>query len=431
MKKPKIEVLAPAGNMDKLKMAIRYGADAVYCAGKTFGLRAGSSNFTREELQEAVEFVHSFGKKIYVTCNIIPHNKDLEGFEEYIQYLDGIGVDAVLIADLGLFYLAKPLIKHMEIHISTQANITNWATAAFWKQLGADRVVMAREVSIDDIRILKDRVDIDLEAFVHGAMCISYSGRCLLSNYFTGTRDANRGQCAQACRWKYALVEMTRPGEYYPIEEDEMGTYIFNSKDLCLLAHIPDLVKAGVDSLKIEGRMKSVHYAATVTKVYREAVDAYLEEGDDYRVRPEWIQELEKISHRPYTEGFSVAKADATAQNYGKSSNTQTHDFIGLVTGYNEPEGYAYLEQRNNFKVGDVVEFMQPHGTIVAHTITKMTDEDGAPIDVAKHAQMKVHLYIDTPLETYSMMRRECKTKEEAIVAVEGSESMGCSGCSH
>ena len=405
-----IEVLSPAGNMDKLKMAIRYGADAVYCAGQSFGLRASSSNFSNEELKEAVEFAHSHGKKIYVTCNIIPHNEDLVGLEDYLKFLESIHVDAIIVADLGIFLLAKRVAPNLERHVSTQANTTNYLTTEFWKEQGASRVVVAREVSIADIKTMKEAADIEIEAFVHGAMCISSSGRCLLSNYFT-TRDANRGQCTQACRWKYSLVEENRPGEYYPIEEDQHGTYIFNSKDLCLLKYIPDLVEAGVDSLKIEGRMKSVHYAATVTKVYREAVDSYLADPEHYEVKPEWIEELEKISHRPYTEGFSVEKPDETAQNYGESSNTQTHDFIGLVEGYNAEEGYAYLEQRNNFKVGDEVEFCQPHGELVHHVITKMTDEEGNEITVAPHPQMKVRLYIDTPLEQYAMMRRRCKVK--------------------
>ncbi|MBD8975887.1 peptidase U32 family protein [Veillonella magna] len=406
-----IELLSPAGNMDKLKMAIRYGADAVYCAGQAFGLRAGSANFNNEELKEAVEFVHAHGKKIYVTCNIIPHNEDLVGLEEYLQYLESIHVDAIIVADLGIFLLAKRVAPGLELHVSTQANTTNYLTTEFWKEQGAARVVVAREVSIKDIKTMRESADIEIEAFIHGAMCISYSGRCLLSNYFTTTRDANRGQCAQACRWKYSLVESNRPGEYYPIEEDQHGTYIFNSKDLCLLKHIPELYEAGVDSLKIEGRMKSVHYVATVTKVYREAIDTYLKEGKDWYVRDEWMEELEKISHRPYTEGFSVEKPDETAQNYGKSSNTQTHDFIGLVEGYNAEEGFAYMEQRNNFKVGDEVEFCQPHGALVHHVITKMTDENGEEITVAPHPQMKVRLYIDTPLETYSMMRRKCKNQ--------------------
>ncbi|MBM6823771.1 peptidase U32 family protein [Veillonella magna] len=406
-----IELLSPAGNMDKLKMAIRYGADAVYCAGQAFGLRAGSANFNNEELKEAVEFVHAHGKKIYVTCNIIPHNEDLVGLEEYLQYLESIHVDAIIVADLGIFLLAKRVAPGLELHVSTQANTTNYLTTEFWKEQGATRVVVAREVSIKDIKTMRESADIEIEAFIHGAMCISYSGRCLLSNYFTTTRDANRGQCAQACRWKYSLVESNRPGEYYPIEEDQHGTYIFNSKDLCLLKHIPELYEAGVDSLKIEGRMKSVHYVATVTKVYREAIDTYLKEGKEWYVRDEWMEELEKISHRPYTEGFSVEKPDETAQNYGKSSNTQTHDFIGLVEGYNAEEGFAYMEQRNNFKVGDEVEFCQPHGALVHHVITKMTDENGEEITVAPHPQMKVRLYIDTPLETYSMMRRKCKNQ--------------------
>lgn len=406
-----IELLSPAGNMDKLKMAIRYGADAVYCAGQAFGLRAGSANFNNEELKEAVEFVHAHGKKIYVTCNIIPHNEDLVGLEEYLQYLESIHVDAIIVADLGIFLLAKRVAPGLELHVSTQANTTNYLTTEFWKEQGAARVVVAREVSIKDIKTMRESADIEIEAFIHGAMCISYSGRCLLSNYFTTTRDANRGQCAQACRWKYSLVESNRPGEYYPIEEDQHGTYIFNSKDLCLLKHIPELYEAGVDSLKIEGRMKSVHYVATVTKVYQEAIDTYLKEGKDWYVRDEWMEELEKISHRPYTEGFSVEKPDETAQNYGKSSNTQTHDFIGLVEGYNAEEGFAYMEQRNNFKVGDEVEFCQPHGALVHHVITKMTDENGEEITVAPHPQMKVRLYIDTPLETYSMMRRKCKNQ--------------------
>lgn len=409
-----MELLCPAGSMDKLKMAIRYGADAVYCAGQHFGLRASSSNFTNEELKEAVEFVHSHGKKIHVTCNIIPHNEDLVGLEEYLVYLESIGVDAIIVADMGIFGLAKRVAPKLELHVSTQASTTNYLTVQMWKDLGAHRVVAAREVSLADLKEMKEKVDIEIESFVHGAMCISYSGRCLLSNYFTTTRDANRGQCAQACRWKYSLVESNRPGEYYPIEEDEHGTYIFNSKDLCLLEYIPQLYEAGIDSLKIEGRMKSVHYVATVAKVYRQAIDAYLEEGANWKVRQEWIDELEKISHRPYTEGFSVGKPNETAQNYGKSSNTQSHDFIGLVVGYNTEEGYIDLEQRNNFKVGDTVEFCQPKGPLVQLVINKMTDEEGNEITVAPHAQMKVRIYMDTPLESFSMMRRECPVKEEA-----------------
>ena len=403
------ELLAPAGNPDKLRMAIRYGADAVYCAGQAFGLRASSSNFNNEELMEAVRFVHEHGKKIYVTCNIIPHNEDLECLEEYLKFLESIGVDAIIVADLGIFHLAKRVAPGLELHISTQANTTNYLTTDFWKEQGASRVVVAREVSIQDIAKMKEVSDIEIEAFVHGAMCISYSGRCLLSNYMT-TRDANRGQCTQACRWKYAVVEQNRPGEYFPIEEDAHGTYIFNSKDLCLLPFIPDLYKAGVDSLKVEGRMKSVHYVATVTKVYREAIDAFLREGEDFYVRKEWMEELEKISHRLYTEGFSVHKPTEEGQNYGKSSNTQTHDFIGLVESFDTETGICYLEQRNHFKVGDEVEFMQPTGPLVKLTIEKMTDEEGNAIDAARHPQMKVQIHMGEgaeSLEPFSMMRRK------------------------
>lgn len=403
------ELLSPAGNPEKLRMAIRYGADAVYCAGQAFGLRASSSNFNNDELKEAVNFVHSKGKKIYVTCNIIPHNEDLGGLEEYLKFLEKIGVDAIIVADLGIFNFAKKVAPNLPLHISTQANTTNYLTAEFWKEQGAERVVVAREVSIADIKAMREKADVEIEAFIHGAMCISYSGRCLLSNYMTA-RDANRGQCTQACRWKYALVEQNRPGKYYPIEEDENGTYIFNSKDLCLLEYIPALYDAGVDSLKIEGRMKSVHYVATVTKVYREAIDAFEKEGENFKVRQEWLDELEKISHRPYTEGFSVNKPDEEAQNYGKSSNTHTHDFIGMVECFDAEKGICYLQQKNYFKIGDEVEFMQPKGKLVKYTIAKMTDEDGNEITVARHPQMKVQLYMGKgaePLEPYSMMRRE------------------------
>jgi putative protease len=403
----KMELLAPAGNMDKLKMALLYGADAVYLGGKAFGLRAFSDNFTDEELKDAVYFAHSLGKKVHVTVNIFPHNDDFKGMPEYLRYLDNIGVDAILIADPGIFRLAREIIPNMAIHISTQANTTNWQSAKFWQEAGAKRIVMAREVSVADIKKIHGRVPVELEGFVHGAMCISYSGRCLLSNYFTQTRDSNRGQCVQACRWKYNLVEETRPGQYFPVSEDERGTYIFNSKDLCLLPYLPALYDAGLCSLKIEGRMKSVHYVATVVKVYREALDAYEQDPEHFTVRPEWLAELEKISHRPYTRGFSVSKPTEADQVYSHSSNTQTHEFIGLVQAYDADKHIAYMEQRNNFKVGDAVEFLQPKGKLVRHVIERMVDENGLPITVAPHPQQKVGLYIDTALEPYSMMRRE------------------------
>ena len=403
----KMELLAPAGNMDKLKMAFLYGADAVYLGGKSFGLRAFSDNFSEDELKEAVAYAHNLGKHVHVTVNIFPHNSDLKGLPDYLRYLQDIHVDAILIADPGIFYIARQVAPNLPIHISTQANTTNWASAKFWYEQGASRVVMAREVSTKDIKEIHDKVPVDLEGFVHGAMCISYSGRCLLSNYFTHDRDSNRGQCVQCCRFKYNVVEEKRPGQYFPVVEDERGTYIFNSKDLCLLPYIPDLYDAGLSSLKIEGRMKSVHYVATVVKVYRQALDAYEKDPAHFTVLPEWIEELEKISHRPYTRGFSVSRPTDADQVYTKSSNTQTHEFIGLVKSYDPVKKIAYVEQRNHFKAGQEVEFLQPKGALVHYTVGTIIGADGQVTDAARHPQELVGLPMDTPLEPYSMMRRK------------------------
>lgn len=403
----KMELLAPAGNMDKLKMAFLYGADAVYLGGKSFGLRAFSDNFSEEELKEAVTYAHTLGKHVHVTVNIFPHNRDLKLLPDYLRYLQDIHVDAILIADPGIFYLARQVAPNVPIHVSTQANTTNWASAKFWYEQGAARVVMAREVSTKDIKEIHEKVPVDLEGFVHGAMCISYSGRCLLSNYFTHDRDSNRGQCVQCCRFKYNVVEEKRPGQYFPVVEDERGTYIFNSKDLCLLPYLPDLYDAGLSSLKIEGRMKSVHYVATVVKVYRQALDAYERDPEHFHVKQEWIDELEKISHRPYTRGFSVSRPTDADQVYTQSSNTQTHEFIGLVKSYDGAKKMAYVEQRNHFKVGQTVEFLQPKGELVTYTISQIFGADGTPVDAARHPQELVGLPSDVPLEPYSMMRRK------------------------
>lgn len=405
----KMELLAPAGNMDKLKMALLYGADAVYLGGKSFGLRAFSDNFSLEEMEEAVRYAHGLGKKVHVTVNIFPHNADLIGLPEYLTSLRDIHVDAVLIADPGIFSLARQIVPDLPVHISTQANVTNWASAKFWHDAGAKRVVMAREVSLKDVKAIHDKVPVELEGFVHGAMCISYSGRCLLSNYFTENRDSNRGQCVQCCRFKYNVVEEKRPGQYFPVMEDERGTYIFNSKDLCLLPYLPDLYDAGLCSLKIEGRMKSVHYVATVVKVYRQAIDAYERDPEHFRVLPEWVEELEKISHRPYTRGFSVSRPTEADQVYSHSSNTQTHEFIGLVRSYDAERKLAWIEQRNHFKVGQTVEFLQPKGRLVRCAVSRILDEDGQDLDAARHAQQVVAVPVDEPLEAYSMMRREMK----------------------
>lgn len=406
----KMELLAPAGNMDKLKMALLYGADAVYLGGKSFGLRAFSDNFSLEEMEEAVRYAHGLGKRVHVTVNIFPHNADLNGLPEYLTSLRDIHVDAVLIADPGIFSLARQIVPDLPVHISTQANVTNWASAKFWHDAGAKRVVMAREVSLKDVKAIHDKVPVELEGFVHGAMCISYSGRCLLSNYFTENRDSNRGQCVQCCRFKYNVVEEKRPGQYFPVMEDERGTYIFNSKDLCLLPYLPDLYDAGLCSLKIEGRMKSVHYVATVVKVYRQALDAYERDPEHFRVLPEWVEELEKISHRPYTRGFSVSRPTEADQVYSHSSNTQTHEFIGLVRSYDAERKLAWIEQRNHFKVGQTVEFLQPKGRLVRCAVSRILDEDGQDLDVARHAQQVVAIPVNEPLEAYSMMRREMKS---------------------
>lgn len=405
IKKP--ELLAPAGNLEKMKMAVLYGADAVYLGGKAFGLRAFGGNFTYEELKEAVDFAHARGKKVYVTVNIFPHNSDMEKLPDYLRYLQEINVDALLVADLGVFMLCRKLIPDMELHISTQANNTNWATVNAWKELGAKRVVLAREMSLNEIREIREKCDVDLEMFMHGAMCISYSGRCLLSNYFTG-RDSNRGSCAQSCRWKYALVEETRPGKYFPIEEDDRGTYIMNSKDMCLMPHIKDVIESGVDSLKIEGRMKSVHYAASVTKAYRLAIDSYFADPENFTVKKEWMDELEKVSHRAYTTGFYYHQPDADDQIYGKTSYDQTSDFVGLVRSYDPATGYAVVEQRNNMKVGQEIEVFQPTGPLYRQKITSMIDnETNEEISVAPHPQQIIRMKMEQPVEEYTILRRD------------------------
>lgn len=404
MKKP--ELLAPAGNMEKLKMALLYGADAVYLGGKAFGLRAFGGNFTNEELQEAVDFAHKLGKKIYVTVNIFPHNNDIAKLPAYLTFLNEIKVDAILVADLGVFTLAKEYAPDVELHISTQANNTNWAAVNAWAELGASRVVLAREMSLEEIKEIREKCSVELEMFVHGAMCISYSGRCLMSNYLTG-RDANRGSCAQPCRWNYALVEEKRPGQYFPVLEDERGTYIFNSKDMCLLPYLPDVIASGVDSLKIEGRMKSVHYAASVVKAYREAIDSYFAAPEQFEVKKEWVEELDKVSHRAYTTGFYYGRPTEKDQIYGTSSYTQTSDFVGLVLDYDEKTGFATVEQRNNMKVGQEIEIFQPHLAGYRQILQEMYNDEREAIQVAPHPQQIVKIRMDKPVEPYGILRRD------------------------
>lgn len=404
VKKP--ELLAPAGNMEKLKMALLYGADAVYLGGKQFGLRAFGGNFSNEELKEAVEFAHNLNKKVYVTVNIFPHNSDIEMLPEYLAFLNTTGADALLVADIGLFMLAKKYAPDIELHISTQANNTNWATVDAWHNMGASRVVLARELSKDEISVIRQKCSVELEMFVHGAMCISYSGRCLLSNYMTG-RDSNRGSCAQPCRWKYSLVEEKRPGQYFPIEEDERGTFIFNSKDMCLLPYLPDVIESGVDSLKIEGRMKSVHYAASVVKAYRMAIDSYFENPEAFAVKDEWLEELEKVSHRSYTTGFYYGKPTEKDQIYTSSSYIQTSDFVGLVLDYDESTGFATVEQRNNMKLGQEIEVFQPQLPGYRQLLGEMYNDEGEAIEVAPHPQQIVKIRMEAPVEPYAILRRD------------------------
>ena len=404
VKKP--ELLAPAGNMEKLKMALLYGADAVYLGGKQFGLRAFGGNFSNEELKEAVEFAHNLNKKVYVTVNIFPHNSDIEMLPEYLAFLNTTGADALLVADIGLFMLAKKYAPDIELHISTQANNTNWATVDAWHNMGASRVVLARELSKDEISVIRQKCSVELEMFVHGAMCISYSGRCLLSNYMTG-RDSNRGSCAQPCRWKYSLVEEKRPGQYFPIEEDERGTFIFNSKDMCLLPYLPDVIESGVDSLKIEGRMKSVHYAASVVKAYRMAIDSYFENPEAFAVKEEWLEELEKVSHRSYTTGFYYGKPTEKDQIYTSSSYIQTSDFVGLVLDYDESTGFATVEQRNNMKLGQEIEVFQPQLPGYRQLLGEMYNHEGEAIEVAPHPQQIVKIRMEAPVEPYAILRRD------------------------
>ena len=405
-KKP--ELLAPAGNMEKCKMALLYGADAVYLGGNKFGLRAYAANFSIAEIKEAVVFAHGLGKKVYVTVNIFAHNEDIADLPEYLLSLEEAGVDALLISDFGVWNIARQVVPNMSLHVSTQANTCNWAAAQAWKSLGAERVVLARELSIEEISEINNKCDVELETFVHGAMCISYSGRCYLSSYLTG-RDGNRGECAQVCRWNYQLVEQNRPEQAFPIEEDERGTYIMNSKDLCLLDLIPELIEAGVDSLKIEGRMKSVHYVATVVSVYRKAIDAWCSNPKEFSIKSEWKDELEKVSHRPYFYGFAVNRPDENGQIYTTSSYIQTRDFVGVVIDYDKETDTAYIEQRNKMLAGENLEVLMPDGTLLELALNDMRDESGNQFEVANRVQQVFTIKTSTYLQPYSLLRRKSK----------------------
>lgn len=405
-----IELLAPAGDLQKLKMAIIYGADAVYLAGQKFGLRAAAKNFSLENMIEGLKFAHEKGRKVYVTLNIIPHNEDLEGLPDYIKELDSIGVDAVIVSDPGVLSIVKENAPDLEVHLSTQANTTNYASANFWHKLGVKRIIVARELSLVEIKEIMDKKpeDLDIEAFVHGAMCISYSGRCLLSNYMTN-RDANRGECAQSCRWKYHLVEEQRPGEYYPVYEDDKGTFIFNSKDLCMIEHLPKVIEAGISSLKIEGRMKSPYYVATVIRSYRMAIDKYLEDPEGYEYDPKWLDEIKKASHRDFTTGFYFEKPSGNEQLYTSSSYIRNYDFVGMVLDYDAESQIATVEQRNRMFVGDKVEVFGPNKEYFELTIEEMWNSKGEVTDVAPHAQEKIKIRMKQPVEKWDMLRKARK----------------------
>lgn len=406
MKKP--ELLAPGGSLEKLKTAIDYGADAVYIGGEAFSLRVAAENFSKEDMREGIKYAHDRGKKVYLTANILPHNDDIEEFEGFVNEIKDYGFDAVLIADLGLFDMMQELAPEIPIHVSTQANNVNYRSAIKWYKMGAKRVVLAREMSFREIAEFQQKIpeDLELEAFIHGAMCISYSGRCLLSNYMTG-RDSNMGACAHPCRWNYKLVEETRPGEYMDVFENERGTFIFNSKDLCTIQHIPELVQSGIASLKIEGRVKTSYYVATVVGAYRREIDRYFSAPENYVFNEAEYEELCKVSHRPYTTGFYFGKPDENSQVYTSSSYIRDYDLVGIVQSYDAETGIATITQRNRFFKGDEVEIIRPMKPFFTQTIDKMTDEKGNEIDVANHAEQIVRFKTLQPVTEGAMMRKK------------------------
>jgi putative protease len=404
----KAELLAPAGSLEKLKMAIVYGADAVYLGGEAFGLRAYADNFTIDDLKDGVKFAHERGKKVYITMNIFPHNKDLLDMPQYIRKVESIGIDAIILSDPGVLSLVKETAPDMEIHLSTQANNTNWMSANFWHKQGVKRIVLARELSFNEINEIRKKTpaSLELEIFVHGAMCISYSGRCLLSNYMAG-RDSNRGLCAHPCRWKYYLMEEKRPREYFPVYENDRGSFIFNSKDLCMIEYIPQIIESGASSLKIEGRMKSSFYVATVVKAYREALDSYYQNRDNFVLDPKLLEEVSKASHREYTTGFFFNKPDSQSQIYNTSSYIREYDFIGVVQKYDKATKIATIEQRNRMYKGEEIEVLNPKGDFFVQRIEWMKNADGEEIDVAPHPQMTVYMPMKEEVGEYTILRKK------------------------
>ncbi len=405
MKRP--ELLIPASSLEVLKVAVIYGADAVYIGGEAFGLRAKAKNFSMDEMREGIAFAHDHGVKVYVTANILAHNGDLEGVRKYFVQLKEIRPDALIISDPGVFDIAMEICPEIDIHISTQANNTNYGTYLFWHRLGAKRVVTARELSMRELKEIRERIpaDLEMETFVHGAMCISYSGRCLLSNYFTG-RDANRGACTHPCRWKYAVVEETRPGEYFPVYENERGTFIFNSKDLCMIGHIPELMETGIDSYKIEGRMKTALYVATVARTYRKAIDDYLTDPALYRKNMDWyLDQISNCTYRQFTTGFFFGKPDDEAQIYDSNTYMKEYTYLGIVEECRD--GLCKIHQRNKFSVGETIEIMKPKGDNIQVKVNRILNEEGEEMDSAPHPKQVLYIDLGCALDLYDILRRK------------------------
>ena len=403
-----VELLIPASSLEVLKIAVFYGADAVYIGGEVFGLRAKAKNFSMEDMAEGIQFAHEHGVKVYVTANILAHNGDLEGVREYFTQLKEIKPDALIISDPGIYTIAKEICPEIERHISTQANNTNYGTYQFWWNQGVKRVVTARELSLNEIAEIRKNIpdELEIETFVHGAMCISYSGRCLLSNYFTG-RDANQGACTHPCRWKYAVVEEKRPGEYLPVYENERGTYIFNSKDLCMIEHIPELIEAGIDSFKIEGRMKTALYVATVARTYRKAIDDYLTSPEKYKENMDWyLEQISNCTYRQFTTGFFFGKPSEESQIYDNNTYIKEYTYLGIVGECNE-EGLYRIEQRNKFSVGEQIEVMKPDGRNIPVTVKRIVDEDGNEMESAPHPKQVLYIDLGQELEMYDILRRQ------------------------
>lgn len=406
MKNP--ELLIPAGSLLVLKIAVIYGADAVYIGGEAFSLRAKAKNFTLNEMREGIAFAHKYKKKVYITANILAHNKDIPEAEQYFKAVREIQPDGLIVSDPGIFMVAKRTCPEIEIHISTQANNTNYETYHFWHRQGVKRVVAARELSLEELKEIRENIpeDMEIEAFIHGAMCISYSGRCLLSNYFTG-RDGNRGACTHPCRWKYAIMEETRPGEYMPVYENERGTFIFNAKDLCMVEWLPQLFEAGIDSFKIEGRMKTALYVATVARTYRKAMDDYRSSPELYRRNMPWyLEQISSCTYRQFTTGFFFQKPDSSTQIYDSNTYVKEYTFLGIVEEQSQ-SGLYRIEQKNKFSVGEMIEVMKPNGENIETVVKRIEDEQGNQMEAAPHPKQILFIDLEYPLEKYDILRRK------------------------